>query len=544
MDQSAAAVSTIAKVLPPPSRNQVWLTLIATICVLAGVAWASAFMPSNPTVPLIIPTSPLLLMAAMRLKPLSIGLIAVAHAAALIAFNNASVAAAIVTAIGLATVALIGAKILTRSNFDASLKTAKGLLQFLGVGLAVSATGSAITASLSAFGFAVGLPKIFILCWVADAMGMLLFGPISLLLADQIDRGHWPRDMLFWPMASAIIAYAIYAGLLEPTLARPASYALFPLIIFIAYKASRQATMGAIATTGIIAITCTAQGKGPFAMEALRPDVLALHANLAIFALTGLVVALARQQQRDAESKTHQMLLKLASANRLDALSTLAAGIAHEINQPLTSANAYGRAACRLLDTQNLSNDAHKALDGMIRSNERAAAIVRQFRGYLRSNRQSWLPVNINQTIQDAVALLGPTIKNQRVRMDLDLPDQPLWVMGNATGLQQIIVNLVQNALEALETTQGRPAACINIQARALASGQTMCVSVRDNGGGLSSAIATRLFQPLESERPDGTGLGLAICRSIVELHGGNIAASNRHGGGAEFRVNLPLERA
>ncbi|MEX0383472.1 ATP-binding protein [Spiribacter sp. 1M153] len=515
--------------------------LLGALIGFLGMAWSTSFMPNNPAVPLILPSSIIALIMAFRFGGAGALGAAAAHGLGLWLFSGASPMAALIASTGLGAAGLAGGVLLARMGFDGSLETVRSFGQFVGVGLSISAAGSAVASVVPLFGLTTGLPKALLLCWISDAMGVILFGPVGLLLTGPNPSARQIRYVTLWATGSAVITYGIYAGHLDATLARPISYALFPLMMIVAYKGGYRAATGAIAAIAVVAITCTAQGKGPFAHEMLRPNILALHANLLMLALTGLTLAIARHQQRDAEATTHRTLLKLARANRLDALATLAAGIAHEINQPLTSSNAYGRAACRLLPDDAGSEPIQQAIDGMIRSNERAAAIVRQFRAYLRETPDRFQMIDGVAAIKEAISLIDPDLSRQNIERVLSLPDDPVPIHGNAVGIQQIVINLIQNAADAVEAAHPHHGGRIDVRAQRSDATHHLRICVNDNGQGLPDGQPDRLFEPLECQRPGGSGLGLAICRSIVELHGGSITAQKRPTGGAEFIVELPL---
>ncbi|RZU98381.1 ATP-binding protein [Spiribacter vilamensis] len=509
--------------------------------ILVGIAWASRFVPAGLELPLILPTSPVMLGVALQRRWLALIVAGIAHTLAVTYYLDAIPIVAIPTALGLMASAVLGATISRRTNVSLHFEDGRQVIAFLLIGLGVSAFGSALSGAIGTTGLQTGLEKAVLLCWIADGMGMLLIGP-AWLLALQRPKG-WPLrgiDSLMLLVVTAV-TYGIYAGHLDPEFARPLSYAVFPLIMATSYRCGRLTTALAIAGIAAIAISCTALGKGPFAINGLQADVLALHANLAILSLTGLIMAVIRYQKSLADAAMQTHLLRFARANRLDAMSTLAAGMAHELNQPLTSANAYAQSIRRQLKNDTHSADLQPALDGMITSNERAARIVRHFRHYLGDGENHAERFDIRRGVSAAIDLVRPTLNDHRIALDVDLPDRPVEWIGDPVGLEQIVVNLLQNADEALMTRPSDEPRWIHVLVRCQPRRRRLRLLVRDNGPGLDEARLEHLFEPLASGHDSGTGLGLAISRSIAEAHGGWISGRNRVGGGAEFTLELSM---
>lgn len=510
--------------------------------IVVGIAWASRFVPAGLDLPLILPTSPIMLGIALQRRWLALMIAGIAHVFAVTYYLDAITIVAVPTALGLMASAVLGATIARRANVSLQFEDGREVIAFLLIGLGVSAFGSALSGAIGTTGLQTGLEKAVLLCWIADGMGMLLIGPAWLLALQRPEGGPLRGIDGLMLMAVAIVTYGIYAGHLDSEFARPLSYAVFPLIMATSYRCGRLTTALAITSIAAIAITCTALGKGPFAINGLRADVLALHANLAILSLTGLIMAVIRYQKSLADAAMQTHLLQFARANRLDAMSTLAAGMAHELNQPLTSANAYAQSIRRQLKGDDIhSADLQPALEGMIKSNERAARIVRHFRHYLGDGESHAERFDIRRGVGAAIDLVKPTLNDHRIVLDVDLPDRPVEWIGDPVGLQQIMVNLLQNADEALMTRSSDQTRWINVRVRCQPRRRRLRLLVRDNGPGLDEARLEHLFEPLASGRDSGAGLGLAISRSIAEAHGGRISGRNRVGGGAEFTLELSM---
>jgi two-component system C4-dicarboxylate transport sensor histidine kinase DctB len=166
---------------------------------------------------------------------------------------------------------------------------------------------------------------------------------------------------------------------------------------------------------------------------------------------------------------------------------------------------------------------------------ERMGAITRQLKSYARHSGDRFTPINLGDALSSALALMEPQLRNRKVEIIRTLPSEPVFVMGDRLRIEQVIVNLLRNALDATEQT---PGAVIDIL---LAAGETAVLTVRDNGQGITDL--EKLFEPFFTTKlpGDGVGLGLAISSGIVNDLGGRLTARNAEGGGAVFEVQLPI---
>lgn len=512
------------------------LAHLAAIAILAlFTIWALQFRFDDPPVHLIWGASGVALAATYRLG----GAAAVTVALAIWGIDLArgsEPTTAMVLALGTVLGGWLGAGLLRRWRFDPTFGRARDVGVFLVVGSGVSAALSALAGSLIIVGSGPGLAETFGLYWIADSMGMLLLGPLLLAV-------RWPSridpESLGWFIGVPPVVYGIYAGGLPEMLALPASYAVFPLIMAVALRRSVPTVAVVLLAIAVIAVSCTAMGKGPFVQADMRPNMLALHAHLAMLVVTGLLLAAIRTEREAAANRAREHLRMLARAGRISALSTMAAGIAHEINQPLCAIQSYAQTARRMAQRGVGSDELDSVLGRIVNSIDKAAAIVRRMRGFLRGEEASRERHDLNELVREAVDLVRPECNRQRVELRLDLAASPLPVRVDSVEVEQVVVNLVQNALDSLGRlpTEESPR-WVRVTTRA-ASSQTLDLIVADGGPGLPEGDPAALFEPL-SGGEHGSGLGLAIVRSIVEAHGGDIRAGNAEGGGAEFRVCLP----
>lgn len=246
----------------------------------------------------------------------------------------------------------------------------------------------------------------------------------------------------------------------------------------------------------------------------------------------------ARQAQRAAEQGEAELRVQLLQTARVASMNELASAFAHEINQPLTAMINYV-AACHELVRQleaTLSPDIAELMEQALEQAERAGEIVRRVRGLVERGEIERGELDLSATVAEAVRLALPVGAADKVevryRLDPGLPP----VLADRIQIQQVVFNLVRNALEAMAATS-EPILTVGTGPGA---DETVEAWVRDNGPGIPATQMSDLFRPLASAKPGGMGIGLSLCRSIVEAHGGEIHARNI-GPGAEFRFRLPI---
>jgi len=229
---------------------------------------------------------------------------------------------------------------------------------------------------------------------------------------------------------------------------------------------------------------------------------------------------------------------EVARATRLTTMGVLAASIAHEVNQPLSGVVTNGQAAARWLsaDPPDIA-ETRAALGRIVRDGNRAAEIIRSIRTVLGPAGDEPRPVSLNEVIRHLVPLVESELSAQSIRLHLDLAVQLPAISGDAVQLQQLVLNLVLNGIDAM---RGPSDAERVLTVRTEACAAEVVVSVEDRGTGLPDVVPDRLFEPFFTTKSEGMGVGLAICRTVVESHGGRIWAEALHPRGARFAFALP----
>jgi len=241
-------------------------------------------------------------------------------------------------------------------------------------------------------------------------------------------------------------------------------------------------------------------------------------------------------ERRAAEAELRDAQSQLQRAAKLAALGQLAASVTHELGQPLSAMKTYVRTAQRELARGEATSSA--TMDRLDRLVDRMIAISQQLKFFARRSGEPVIPMDLRDAVVGAVETLAPALEDAGARLVRQLPDQPVVVNGGRRRLEQVLVNLLRNALDAM---RGVPEPVIEIELTT--DGGEALLAVRDIGEGIAESLAGSLFEPFSTTRAsgEGMGLGLAISASIAHEHGGSIRAANRVGAGAEFALTLPL---
>lgn len=251
----------------------------------------------------------------------------------------------------------------------------------------------------------------------------------------------------------------------------------------------------------------------------------------------GIVHDISQQQAHDRHIRELQQ--ELLHVTRLTAMGQMTSALAHELNQPLTAISNYANAARRTLEAIDAPQAAmaREMLEKAAGQILRAGEIIRRLREFIEKRESNHSQQDINRVVSDAVALALAGAADSNVKLDVKLTPNipPLFI--DKIQVEQVAVNLLRNAAEAMEDSAQR----ILTVSTSLHDGNFVEIAVADTGAGLASEVTQRLFQPFVTTKERGMGMGLSICRSIVEAHGGRIWATPNEGGGTVFRFTLPL---
>jgi C4-dicarboxylate-specific signal transduction histidine kinase len=245
-------------------------------------------------------------------------------------------------------------------------------------------------------------------------------------------------------------------------------------------------------------------------------------------------------EYRQADQEIMRQRNELAHLSRVTMLGELSGSIAHELNQPLTAILSNAQAAQRFLAQGNVDlEELRDILADIVEEDKRAGEIIRGLRLMLKKSDAQRQALDLNDMVQEVLTLVRSDLLNQRVSAHTELMPALSAVKGNRVQLQQVLLNLVLNACDAM---RGIPATDRHLFIRTETSGgEAVTLSVGDWGEGIPSDKLELVFQPFFTTKPDGLGMGLAVCRSIITAHGGRLWAANSPEGGAIFSFTLPI---
>lgn len=247
---------------------------------------------------------------------------------------------------------------------------------------------------------------------------------------------------------------------------------------------------------------------------------------------------IAEREKAEREAERHRE--ERDQFSRLGILGEMASNIAHELNQPLAAIKNYARGMTRMLETG--AADPAQLADGaqaVAGQADRAAAIIQRIRSFVRRRRPRRERLDLNEVITEALALFEGLAGRRGITLHIHLAQALPAVSVDRVEIQQVLLNLLQNAVDAMAGQSSSAAGGITV--RTSASGGEVKVAVRDCGPGLSADAECRLFEPFFTTKPEGLGLGLSICRTIIESHGGRLWAAANDGPGLTLRFTLPV---
>ena len=403
---------------------------------------------------------------------------------------------------------------------------------------------------------------------------LILIGIVAFAVADPIAR---PAQL--WPLVTvqAVEIAAALAAFAALRTERGREHAILVALAFVCLLSITTATSGNLmndAVTTPLLLSLMSMGTATLLPWGVRPQlvtqtVAALCAlwNVAsvggpesvafvpvailIGSLASIYAAYTLERYRRARRRAERRLLAaqaeqrqadVAHAARLNTLGGMAAGLAHELNQPLAAIVAYARGCSRRIESGDASTASLlPAINEIATQALRAGEILRRIRDFVRHGEQRREPVDVNELVREAARLADLEARQLGVTMRLELAASIPTVEADPIQVEQVVLNLVRNGFEAMRETDGRDRV---LSIRTVHEQDGVEVAVQDTGGGVPAGIADRLFDPFFTTKRDGLGLGLSISRSLIEANGGRLWASPNGTGGATFRFALPARGA
>jgi two-component system, LuxR family, sensor kinase FixL len=456
-----------------------------------------------------------------------------------------------VAAITATSYASVAALVQRYFRIDADLTHLRDVLMLLAAGLAGAVLNTVL---LSAFLLAVGQFNIDDVVQVArplligDTIGIAVVTP--LLLRLRVRERLETRRLLSLTPESALYLCLIGIALWliigsEEAYGFRLFYLLFVPVVIAAVRHGVDGACFSLAITQFSLIELL-HFSGYDAGEFTEFQTLLL-----VLTVTGLIVGVVITERknsdriaRDSQARLAERQAEAAQVARVNLVSGMASALAHEINQPMTAARALGRSAQHLLRTpgSDLSR-ADSNLTTMLTHIDHAGDILRRMRNFIRRGHPHVSAINTRDMLEEAMTLAHAEASARHVRVDLDAPADLPDLHGDRVQLEQVVLNLVHNAVDAIAAA-GQSHGHVHVVARRHSAPPRVEIGVLDNGPGIEGELAGRLFDALTTTKPDGLGLGLSICASIMEAHGGRVWLHSGKPGATEFRFSVPLDRS
>ena len=275
--------------------------------------------------------------------------------------------------------------------------------------------------------------------------------------------------------------------------------------------------------------------RNPTAWEQYRAYILAIAAAILIQSALIFWLLYEHWRRQRAEILARNTMSELTHVNRVATVSQLSASITHEVRQPLATMLANAEGALRWLEKANIE-EVRESLKDIVSEAFRASDIVTNLRAMFKHDVQEKAPVDINKLVSSVLALVVIDLQKHDIELQTQLDEQIPQVLGNQVQLQQVILNLVMNAIESLSSMETR---VLRIKTE-LSQSNTVHVSIEDTGAGIKPSDVARVFKPLFTTKARGMGMGLSICQSIIENHEGRIWVSPAANRGSIFQFELP----
>jgi len=346
---------------------------------------------------------------------------------------------------------------------------------------------------------------------------------------------------------------ALFAGLVLVSVAvfdRPAfaaSPALFylplPFLLWAAVRVGLAGTANALALLTIVVIWGAVHGLGPFAAHAPKEIAHEMQLFLCAVAVPLLLLAVALEQGERVGRDAHEQRRQLTHLSRVAMLGELSGGIAHELNQPLTAILANAQAGQHFLANKSAPPGAlAEILQDIIVADQRAGDVIRRLHTLFKRGETQFVSIDANELVREVLAIVRGDLVMRSVELVTQLGDTLPPVRGDRVELQQVLLNLVMNACEAMSAATPPGSRQLTVRTRIADGGAR--ITVTDTGPGFAPEEYEQLFEPFYTTKPQGLGLGLSLSRAIMRAHRGRLWGSGSPGKGASFHILLPAFHA
>jgi signal transduction histidine kinase len=428
----------------------------------------------------------------------------------------------------------------------ARLRHVLGLLAAAVIGSAAGAVCWIVTSTLF-YGPTGPILTTFQHWFLSDMVGFIATGPFVIQLFASARRPPPRRETIEGVVA--LLALAILTGtiILLPSwlweAALPISW-LFPVLMWLVARSRPIFAAAAAFLVSITIVSTTVFGIGHFGDSTLTIETRILQAQAAILfvALGALILAALFSERRESERRLahSNMLLERERGSNLMNLEAMVASISHELKQPLGAIALQGSALRRFLNAS--TPDIERSLsviEDIISDSHRAAEFLDSIRILFGKLEQVQKPVDINTTVSEVLRTFDSDLHKREVKIRTELAPHLPFVQAHKAQLQEVMINLITNAIEAMDDTVDRARI---LQLKTALRHRSIVIEIQDTGQGIQPERLERIFEAFFTTKPSGTGLGLALCRLIIERHGGQLNAISDGKNGAMFAIILPAQ--
>jgi signal transduction histidine kinase len=356
------------------------------------------------------------------------------------------------------------------------------------------------------------------------------------------------RQLRAQPLTRHLEALAILCGLVAASLlafdildasAGPAIfYAPLPFLLWAAVRLGAVGTSTALALMTLVTIWGAVHGLGPFAGGSPQETARDMQLFLIAVSVPLLLLAAVLEERERSAREAHEQRLQLTHLSRVAMLGEMSGGLAHELNQPLTAILSNAQAAQHFIANKSIDEaELLEILSDIVAAEHRAADVISRLRALFKRGETHMQRLDANQLAREVLSLAHGDLATRSIGLNLQFAPELPAIHGDRIQLEQVMLNLVMNASEAMAAT---PTAQRRLTVRTLASDGRVYVSIADRGPGFAAEMHDRLFEPYFTTKVQGLGLGLSISRSIMLAHGGRLWGVGTPGRGATFHIALP----
>ena len=315
-----------------------------------------------------------------------------------------------------------------------------------------------------------------------------------------------------------------------------AFYVPLPFLLWAAVRLGPAATATSLAIMAVATIWGAVHGLSPFSRGAPLDTARDMQLFLIAVSVPLLLLAVVLEERARAAREAHEQRLQLAHLSRVAMLGEMSGGLAHELNQPLTAILSNAQAAQAFIAKKTASDaELLEILRDIVAAVQRAGQVIKRLRALFKRGETNMGRLDANEVVREVMSLAHGDLATRSIAAELRFEPLLPAIRGDRIQLQQVMLNLIMNAAEAMAGGEKR-----RLAVRTAAAEGCVCVSFADSGAGFAPELHEKLFEPYYTTKPLGLGLGLSISRSIVAAHGGRLWAVPTPGGGATFHIALP----